>query len=122
VRQTFEHPDPPAHELGTDKPGRVFASVGARRAAMESTDFHELAEEDFLKGLAAHLKREVTEHRIGALVLVAPPRALATLRRSLKPSVHKIVLHEVERDYVHMPMYEIEQHLTKHLAGDKKRS
>ena len=122
VRQTFEHPDRPTHELGTDRPGRVFATVGERRAATEPTDFHTLAEETFLKGLAAHLEKGVAENRIRALILAAPPRALGVLRETLAPSVRKVVRHEIEKDYVHMPIYEVERHLAQHLANDAARN
>jgi protein required for attachment to host cells len=115
VRRTWEHSDPATHEQGTDRPGRTQASVGARRSATEATDYHMLAEEDFLKKLAAHLEKDVTEHKIAALILAAPPRALGVLRDALAPSVRKIVRHEVEKDYVRMPVYEIERHLTAHL-------
>lgn len=120
VRQTFEQPDPLTHDQGTDKPGRAFAGIGERRAATEQTDFHRLAEEDFLKKLAAHLERGVGEHRIKALVLAAPPRALGVLRDVLAPPVRKLVLHEIEKDYVNMPMYEVERHLAQHLAESRR--
>jgi hypothetical protein len=32
-------------------------------------------------------------------------------------AVRNVVRHEVEKDYVHMPMYEIERHLLKQLTG-----
>ncbi|HEX4078109.1 MAG TPA: host attachment family protein [Rhizomicrobium sp.] len=117
VRETFEHPDLSTREQGTDRPGRTFASMGERRAAQEPSDFHALAEEDFLKKIAAHLERDVSEQKIRHLILVGPPRALGILRHALSPAVHKVVHHEVERDYVRMPIYEIERHLIQHLSG-----
>jgi protein required for attachment to host cells len=116
VRQTLEHPDLPTREQGTDKPGRVFAGVGERRAATEPTDFHALEEESFLKGTAAQLDRAVTEGRIRKLILVAPPPALGVLRRALTPAVRKIVQREIEKDYVRMPMHEVERHLAQQLT------
>ena len=118
IRQTFGYSDLPTHEQGSDKPGRAFADVGQRRSATESTDFHELAKEDFLKMLAAHLERGVSDHQIKSLILVAPPHALGILRNAIPSSVRKIVQHEIEKDYAHMPVYEIERHVMHQLAGE----
>lgn len=111
VRQNFEHPDLPTREQGTDVPGRLFASTGERRGATDSTDFQELAEEDFLKNMAGHLDRAVAENRIKDLIVAAPPRALGVLRRAFSPAVRKVLRREVEKDYVRMPMHEVERHL-----------
>lgn len=116
VRETFAHPDPPTREQGTDRPGRKFASVGDRRSATEPTDFHAQAEEDFLKEIAIRVEHDIDEHHIANLVIVAPPRAIGVLRRAFSPQVKNVIRHEVEKDYVHMPMWEIERHLTQHLG------
>jgi protein required for attachment to host cells len=121
VRQTFEHADPPTREQGTDKPGRRFSGDGERRSATEPTDFHALGEQEFLRELSGHVERAVAGGRIGGLILVAPPEALGVLRRSLAPAVRKIVRHEVEKDYVNVPMYEVERHLAVALAGREGR-
>jgi protein required for attachment to host cells len=116
VRESFEHPDIATHELGSDKPGRVFQSRNAGRSAAEPTDFHRLAEEDFLKKIAGTLDKSVSEHRIKDIILVAPPRAIGILRGALSPAVRKVVRHEIEKDYVRAPIYEVEQHLARHLS------
>ncbi len=118
VRETFEHPELATHEMGTDAPGRVFAGTGERRGATEQTDFHALAEEDFLKKLAAYLERMVSAGRLDNLILVAPPHALGILRHALAPAARKLVRREVEKDYVRMPMREIERRLAEQLGGD----
>jgi len=117
VRETFEQPDPPTRELGTDKPGRKFAGVGEARSATEPTDFHALAEEDFLRKIATRLERNVGERHIEKLIVVAPPRAIGILRREFAPAVKNVLSHEVEKDYVHMPMAEVERHLSHQLGG-----
>ena len=55
TREVFEQDNPPTHEQGSDAPGRSFQSVGSMRSAMEQTDWHEKAEEDFLQDLAGRL-------------------------------------------------------------------
>src|SRR5579864_6657816 len=108
VRETFEQPDPPTHEQGTDKPGRKFAGVGESRSATEPTDFHAQAEEDFLRRIAARVEQNIGERHIRNLVVVAPPKAIGILRRAFSPAVRNVVRHEVEKDYVHAPIREIE--------------
>lgn len=117
VRETIEHPDLPTHEQGTDKPGRKFAGVGDMRSATEPTDFHAQAEDAFLRQIASRIERNVGERHIDNLVVVAPPRAIGVLRRAFSPQVKKIVRQELEKDYVHMPIGEIERHLTQQLRG-----
>ena len=53
TREVYEQDDPKTHEIGTDKPGRSFNSVGNGRSAMEQTDWHEQEEQRFLAKLAA---------------------------------------------------------------------
>jgi len=115
VRQKMEHPDLPSHEQGTDKPGRAFSGADSQRSAMETTDFHALEEEKFLKRVASAAEARVAGHEIKHLIVVAPPRVTGILRKVLSPSVRKLVRHEVEKDYVRMPMYEVERQIIKHL-------
>ena len=99
--------------------GRALQSlgVGEARSATEPADLHTLAEEDFLKRLSAHLERNVGHGKIGKLIVVAPPRAIGFLRRAFSPALRKVVRQEVEKDYVNMPIYEVERRLSQHLAG-----
>lgn len=102
---------PPAHELGTDRPGRVFSSVGTARSSVENTDFHDKAEADFLSAVAEKIGNAVHEHDIASLTVVAPPRALGLLRASLPSAAQAVVKAEIAKDLVRMPTNEIEKHL-----------
>ena len=64
TRESYEEKHPPAHEQGTDEPGRTQASVGSARSAMEETDWHEQAERSFLAKLASRLDAAVTAGEI----------------------------------------------------------
>jgi protein required for attachment to host cells len=77
TRDVKEHPVPMTREQGTDAPGRAFASVGAARSAMEQTDWHLQAEQEFLRRGAGELDRAVTSGQTKHIVVVAPPRSLA---------------------------------------------
>ena len=110
--RSYGHDNPPTREQGTDKPGRSFSSVGARRSSMEPTDWHEIEEQRFAHDVADALVRLVREQEVPALVIAAPPRTLAELRRTLHADVTKLIIAEIDKDLTHQPVYDIEKRLT----------
>ena len=111
ARHVFEHSNPPDRELGTDKPGRAFSTAGSGRSAMELVDRHEQEEQRFLTKVAAHLDQAILAGDMPSLIVVAPPRAIGILRRAFTSHVRQVVKAEVEKDYVKLPIKEIERHL-----------
>src|SRR5262245_15069364 len=111
TREVFDHPDAKTHELGTDAPGRSYSSVGHGRSAVEQTDLHAQEEEKFLRKLAAHLDAAVKAGEAKSLVIVAPPRALGLLRQAYSHSLRQALRAEVDKDFVKLPVHEIEKHL-----------
>src|SRR3954464_8611167 len=87
VERILEHDNPPTREQGTDRPGRSNASVGVARSAMEETDWHHIAEERFAGELAEALYRHAQAKRFEKLVIIAPPKALGSLRKVLHAEV-----------------------------------
>jgi protein required for attachment to host cells len=85
--------------------------VGARRSAVEQTDWHDQEEQRFLTKLAERLDAAVQAGETKSLILVAPPRALGVLRAKLSKRVREAVRAEIEKDYVKMPVDEIARHL-----------
>ncbi len=112
TREVYGQPDPKTHELGTDKPGRSFSSVGSGRSAMEQTDWHEQEEQRFLAKLAARLDKAVLAGETRSLIVVAPPRAIGVLRRQYSAHIRQALKAEVEKDYVRMPVADIARHLS----------
>lgn len=117
VRNSWQHSDLATHEQGTDKPGRAFSGADGQRSGTETTDFHRLEEELFLTDVAASLEQNAARQQIEHLIVVAPPRAMGILRRAVPPSLRKLVHHEIEKDYVRMPLPDVEQHLVKQLEA-----
>jgi protein required for attachment to host cells len=111
TREVYEHDDLKTHELGTDKPGRSFSSVGNGHSAMEQTDWHDREEQRFLAQLAARLDKAVLCGETPSLIVVAPPRAIGVLRKAFSSHVRQAIRAEVEKDYVKMPVDEITRHL-----------
>jgi protein required for attachment to host cells len=111
--EVFEQKDPPTRELGTDQPGRTMSSVGHGRSSYEQTDWHNQAEQAFLNELARHLDAALSAGKTKTMIIVAPPRALGMLRPAYSHALKEAVRAEVDKDFVKMPVHEIE----KHLAG-----
>jgi protein required for attachment to host cells len=110
VRQVMEAADNPlTHDQGSDRPGRVFS--GSHHSAVEETDLHAQSGLRFLQQAAAELEKARTEQGIDAIVLVAPPKALAQLRQAISDAVRSLVVGELDKDLVHMPVTEIAEHL-----------
>jgi protein required for attachment to host cells len=111
TREVYSHADQKTHEIGTERPGRSFNSVGQERSAMEQTDRHDQEEQRFLAKLAARLDKAVLGGETPSLIVVAPPRAIGVLRREFSAHVRQAIRAEVEKDYVNMPLDEITRHL-----------
>jgi protein required for attachment to host cells len=111
TREVMEQEVPPTSELGTDKPGRSHSSVGPGRSAVQQTDFHTQQEEEFLRSIMAKLDAAAKAGQMKAIILVAPPRALGVLRQHYTHALKQAIRDEVQKDYVKMPIYEIEKHL-----------
>ncbi len=100
------------HEMGTDAPGRSHSSTGAGRSSVEQTDQHDQAEQTFLTELAHKLEAAVNTNQVKSLIVVAPPRALGVLRAQYGHALRAAVRAEFDKDYVKLPIHEIEKHLT----------
>ncbi len=78
---------------------------------MEQTDWHDQDEQRFLNDLAKRLDAAVTAGETKSLIVVAPPRALGMLRQAYSNGLRDAVKAEIDKDYVKMPVYEIEKRL-----------
>jgi protein required for attachment to host cells len=104
--------NPPTHEQGSDRPGRVFKRAGTNlRSGVGDTDWHDIEEHRFAQRVAAAIEDLVHERKVKALVVVAPPRTLADLRHAFHADVKSRIIAEVDRDLTKHPVHEIEKHL-----------
>ena len=108
---TFE-PHLSTRDLGAERPGRVHESLGSSRSAVQSPDWHQQAEAEFLRGVAHALDEAVHANHIKQLVLVAPPKALGELRRHLTAATNSVLSAEINKDLARLSTKEIERHLT----------
>ena len=110
--EVFEQKDLATHEQGADKPGRVNASVGVNRSSVGQTDWHDQSEHQFLTKLAQHLDAAVASGKAKSMIVIAPPRALGMLRPAYSHALKGALRAEIDKDFVRMPVHEIEKHLT----------
>ncbi len=111
TREVMEQAVPPTSELGTDKPGRSHSSVGPGRSSVQQTDFHTQQEEEFLRSIMSKLDAAAQAGDMKSIIIVAPPRAIGVLRQHYTHALKTVVREEIQKDYVRMPVYEIEKHL-----------
>jgi protein required for attachment to host cells len=60
------------------------------------------------------MEQMIRAGKVKALIVVAPPRTLAELRKEFRSDVKACILAEINKDLTRHPIAEIE----KHLAGD----
>jgi protein required for attachment to host cells len=112
TEQVFAEENPPTREQGTDRPGTSFARAGThRRSSLEQTDWHHLEEHRFVERVAATLEDLVRRRDLPALVIAAPPRTLADLRRVLHADVKACITAEIGKDLTNHPVDDIAAHL-----------
>ena len=107
TRDVYEHKALATHELGSDAPGRSHSSLGHGRSSVAQTDWHDQAEQTFLTELAHKLDVAVSTHQVKSLIVVAPPRALAVVRKAASRSLHDRVVGEIDKDLTKHPVHEI---------------
>lgn len=113
TERVFVEENPPSHEQGTERPGRVSkGSQTGRRSAVEPTDWHDIQEHLFARKVAAAMEQVIRAGKVKALVVVAPPRTLAELRNAFHSDVKACIIAEINKDLTKHPIGEIEIYLT----------
>jgi protein required for attachment to host cells len=120
ILQTLTHEEivnPATRDVGSDRPGRAFSSIGKRRSGYDQTDWHRQAEQRFARR-AADLLEAAASGNDEDLVIVAPPQFLGLLRTQLSASVGKRVRAEINKDLVHHDIDDISGAIAHHLEQD----
>ncbi|HLZ01152.1 MAG TPA: host attachment family protein [Bradyrhizobium sp.] len=113
TESVFEGDNPPTHEQGSERPGRVSKALDSgQRSAVEPVDWHRIEEHRFARKVAAAMEQVVRARNVPALVVVAPPRTLADLRSAFHADVKGRVIAEINKDLTRHSVGEIEKHLT----------
>jgi len=108
VREMTEE-NPPTHEQGTDRPGRLSDGPSVHRSAVADTDWHKIAKERFADEIAARLYRMAHRGDFDRIVLVAPPVVLGELRKKLHKEVGEKIAAEVPKELTGHTTWDIEK-------------
>jgi protein required for attachment to host cells len=106
---------PASRDIGSDRPGRAFESVGmARHAIQPRQDPHVAAEAAFARQLAEKLEDWARAGRFRQLYLMAPPAFLGQLRPALGDATRKVLRGTLDKDLTKAPLAEVIGHLSEH--------
>lgn len=108
-----EQDNPATREQGTDQPGRLHGTNGQARSATEETDWHDLEERRFAAAIAEKLNAAAMAKDFDDLIVVAPARTLAELRKHWSKDLQEKLRAEVTKDLTSHPIPEIERILAE---------
>jgi len=100
-------------DLGADRPGRSAQRLGGQmgpRSAVEEVDFHSQEEEKFVRDALGEFAAHCERNNVQEIVLIAPPRSLAILRKAGSKALFERVVGEIDKD------------LTRHTVEDIART
>ena len=95
-------------ELRTDAPGTTQQSAGYGHSTYEETDFHRQEEDRWIKDAADELKVRALSNDFSALAIIAPPRALGTIKKCLHKEVERRLVFTVNKEMSGRPIPDIE--------------
>ena len=101
-------------DQGTDAPGRTSNPAHGGNSSISQTDWHQIEEDRFAASLAQDINAAAREQLFKDLVVVAPPRTLAELRKEFAKDTQKRIVGELAKDYTHHTIPEIETLLLSH--------
>jgi protein required for attachment to host cells len=103
-----ERQDRKDREIKSDAPGTVKQSAGYGRSTYEETDFQQQEEDRWIKDAADELKARVLRNDFDALAIIAPPKALGTLKKNLHKEVERRIMCTVNKEMSGRPVPDIE--------------
>jgi len=116
-KREFSATNVPGRDIMADRPGRTFDSAGVGRHAKEPrSDPREVEQKRMLRELAKFLEQEAKKGSYNRLVIVAPPRALGSLRSGLSANARAKVTAELDKDLTQVAIHDLAGHLGAVLA------
>ena len=108
-----EQDNPATRDQGSDAPGRANSASGAQ-SSVAQTDWHAIEEQRFVDTIAADFNKAALGNAYKELVVVAPPKILAELRRVFSKDTQGRIAAELPKDLTHHTIPEIEKLLAAH--------
>ena len=103
-------------DIKTDAPGLVKQSAGFGRSTYEEPDFHQQEEDRWIKDTADELKARALRGDFNAVAIIAPPKALGVLKKSLHKEVERRIVCTINKEMSGRPIPDIETLLNGHTA------
>ena len=116
--KVYAHDNPPTRELGTGQARRAPTRRTANRPTIEATDYHQQAEDRFVKGIAEDMEADLKAGEFEELIVVAPPVALGVYRQAASKQLEKATLMEINKDLTKHSAADIAAIVVKALEGD----
>ncbi len=116
VRQLHEE-NPPTHDQGTDRPGRVSGPGTNSRTAVADTDWHKIAKGRFADEIAERLYKFAHRGEFEHIILVAPPAVLGEMRKKMHKEVEGKILGEESKTLTGHTISDIEKALMQNWSG-----
>ena len=120
----LRNPDAGRHErdLVSDRPGRVINGASGRHQVYQpKASAMQHAMQVWLKQIGPSLRELIESRRSDGLVLVASPRMLANLGRSLPASFRKLVASEMPLDLAHASAADLKRRLRPAMAAAARK-
>jgi protein required for attachment to host cells len=109
-------------DLISDRPGRVINGASGQHQAYERrTSAKEHAMQVWLKEIGPALRELIESRHSGGLVLVASPRMLGNLRKSLPAGVRKLVARELQLDLTNATVADLKKRLRPAMAAATRK-
>ncbi len=101
----------PAHnaQMGTDRPGLSRNVTGTAGTSLPGADWHRLDEEAFMNRSLAEFGAFAKETGADQVGFVAPPHALAALRKHMPHALKEQCVLEVDKDLTKHPVSEMQK-------------
>jgi len=112
--EVLNHANPSTHDQGADRPGRTHSSLGARRSALDETNWHQFEKHLFAKEIADALYTAAHQGLYSKLIVVAPPQTIGDLRKQMHIEVSDKLVGEIAKTLTNIPARDIERALTSH--------
>lgn len=106
-------------EIKTDAPGTVRQSAGYGRSTYEEPDFQQQEEDRWIEDAAAELKARALRNDFDALAIIAPPKSLGVLKKSLHKEVEKRIVCTINKEMSGRPIPDIEALLTDQTSAEE---
>lgn len=114
VVSAFREENPPNHERGSDRPGRMNDGAGNdHRSAVQEADWHRIAKQNFADEISDRLYRMAHGGEFDEIIISAPPLVLGEIRKKMHKEVADRVVAEMPKTLTGHTLPQIEKAMSE---------